>query len=187
MLHYGPPYPAVPVTLAIRCVGIHTNTPFTSPASITLDAFQEGRLIEFRDMSPAGFSPIRVDVDQRSFNTWFAKASSVEHLAQLLEEHYEAEIAKRRFKLLPFHRENLGYWFVHISAYRQMKGLTANTREHGAVHWTELYPKGTPERRQIHELINRLGRTRQAKRRREAQENKAREASRRFARYSTRL
>lgn len=122
--------------------------------------------------------PIHVEIDDKTLSRkFFGDLLTDTELTALLTKYYEREVAKRTFSLHPyFTDENFRYWFVDMKAHRKMTGLKCDCR-YGVVDWTELYPKGSDERMEIHQLINRLGRERQRERRFNAPLNRQRYGS----------
>jgi len=156
--------PTVPITLKVAGVDTGRFGVLKYPHRVKFAAFHtNGEEIHF---SNKAIYPIHVEIDEQTLNRkFFGDLLSDTELTGLLTKYYEREVTKRTFSLHPyFTDENFRYWFVDVEAHRKMAGLKCDSR-YGVVDWTELYPKGTDERMEIHQLINRLGRKRQRERR----------------------
>ena len=165
--------PVVPVTLKVAGVDTGKLGRFKYPHRVKFAAYHtSGEEIYF---SNKAIYPIHVEIDDQTLNRkFFGDLLTDTELTTLLTRYYECEVAKRRFSLHPyFTDENFRYWFVDVEAHRKMAGLKCDSL-YGLVDWTELYPKGTDERMEIHQLINRLGRERQRQRRFNAPLNRQR-------------
>lgn len=152
--------PEVPITLRVANVNVH-GLGYRSPVHVEFSAFHlNGESLQFAHRRLR--YPIRVVIDEKTLKRRFSGDQlDDKQLIESLSKCYEGEVAKRTFKLLPYFTEaNFRYWYLHVVAHRQMAGLCIDEKSE-AVEWTQLYPKGTDERQQIHQLINRLGRNRQ--------------------------
>lgn len=154
-------FESVPVKFAITEISVYVTERLQMAATVYFNAYHiNGRSIYFRnDLSE--ISPIKLDVPKRVFQAFFSKARSLQELVYLLRKHYSEEIRKRQFKLVPYHGTDLYHWYVDIEAWRKMKdSFEIGNGSSGVVPWTELYPKGTPARKEVHLHINETGRWR---------------------------
>lgn len=157
-------FKAVPVTLKAIAAKVYISEQLQMTATIYFRAYHlNGHQIIFRDTGED--SPIKLHVPEQDFKVLFKKAGSLTELTRLLREHYNSEVQKRNFKLVPHHEDNLHFWYVDLEVWRAMKSQPAiKSTVGGVVSWTALYPKGTPERKEIHLHINEEGRKRRDRR-----------------------
>ncbi len=167
--------PSIPVTLRVARVDIGKGVLFKSQRVDFAVYHENGDEIRF----DGGYRPYPIhvplngDVVRKKF---FGDLLTEAELITLLTKFYEHEVGKRTFTLAPyFTDENFRFWYLDVKAHRQLAGLTVDCRQ-GVVDWTQLYPKGTPHRIEIHKLINQLGRERRVEREARASQRRMRQA-----------